>query len=435
MLVPERLFSAGLRTINKTLLNLRPVARPSLPAPIPGRTYMLYAHVPFCETLCPYCSFNRYTFEELNARAYFQSLREEMRMVKRLGYDFASMYIGGGTPTILPDELAQTIDLARSLFGIREVSCETNPNHLTSSLVDLLGKRIQRMSVGVQSFDDELLRKVNRFERFGSGDVILERLKSISGGFPSLNVDMIFNFPGQNKHILRNDIRMVIESGANQTTFYPLMTSPSVDRSLRRTVGEVTHHQEASDYALIASELSRQFELSTAWTFSRLGGGLIDEYIVEYEDYVGIGSGSFSYLDGMLLVNTFSLKQYRQRISSNLAPLSGQRRFSTHEMMWYRLMMDLFSLKLDKRQFRERFGVSIELALPLELAFFRMNGAFERDDSEAITLTPSGRYMLVVMMREFFSGINRIRDQARQSAGSLCNLDNQSLFPVPRASA
>ena len=103
--------------------------------------------------------------------------------------------------------------------------------------------------------------------------------------------------------------------------------------------------------------------------------------------------------------------------------------------MWYRLMMDLFSLKLDKRRFRERFGISIELALPVELAFFRLNGAFERDDAEAITLTPLGRYMLVMMMREFFSGINRIRDQARQSAANLCNLDNQSLFPLPRASS
>jgi coproporphyrinogen III oxidase-like Fe-S oxidoreductase len=356
-----------------------------------------------------------------------------MRMVKRLGYDFGSMYIGGGTPTILPDELAQTIDLARSLFNIREVSCETNPNHLTPQMVELLGTRIQRMSVGVQSFDDQLLRKVNRLERFGTGEEILQRLHSIHGGFPSLNVDMIFNFPGQDETILRNDLRMVIESGANQTTFYPLMTSPSVDRSLRRTVGQVSHHRESSDYALIVQELSREFELSTAWTFSRKGGGLIDEYIVEYEDYVGIGSGSFSYLDGTLLVNTFSLKQYRQRIASHLAPIAGQRRFNAHETMWYRLMMDLFSL--DKRHFKKRFGMSIEVALPLELAFFRLNRAFERDDAETITLTPRGRYMLVVMMREFFSGINRIRDQARQSAANLCNQDNQGLVPIPRASA
>jgi hypothetical protein len=79
--------------------------------------------------------------------------------------------------------------------------------------------------------------------------------------------------------------------------------------------------------------------------------------------------------------------------------------------------------------------VSIELALPAELAFFRLNGAFDQDDAEAITLTPTGRYLLVVMMREFFSGINRVRDQARQSSGNLCSLDSQSLFPYPRASA
>ena len=434
-MVNERLFSAGLRLITKSQLNLQPAAQTTLPAPIPGRKYMLYAHVPFCETLCPYCSFNRYTFDETNARSYFQSLREEMRMVKRQGYDFEFMYVGGGTPTILPDELAQTIDLARSLFGIREVSCETNPNHLTPEMVDILGSRIQRMSVGVQSFDDDLLRKVNRYERFGSGEVILERLKAVNGGFASLNVDMIFNFPGQSEAVLRNDIRMVIESGANQTTFYPLMTSPSVDRALKRTVGEVTHDHEASDYALIAGELSRHFELSTAWTFSRIGGGLIDEYIIEYDDYVGIGSGSFSYLDGTLLVNTFSLKDYRQRIAAHLAPLSGMNRFNRHVTMWYHLMMDLFGLRLEKARFKERFGMSIEVALPVELAFFRLNGAFDQDNAEAITLTPTGRYMLVVMMREFFSGINRVRDQARQSSGNLCSLDSQSLFPYPRASA
>ena len=105
-------------------------------------------------------------------------------MVKRQGYDFESMYVGGGTPTILPDELAQTIDLARSLFGIREVSCETNPNHLTPEIVDIWGSRIQRMSVGVQSFDDELLRKVNRFERFGSGEVPFWSVEVDQRGFP-----------------------------------------------------------------------------------------------------------------------------------------------------------------------------------------------------------------------------------------------------------
>ena len=95
---------------------------------------MLYMHVPFCERLCPYCSFNRFPFAEDRARPYFANMRKEMLMLKDLGYDFDSVYIGGGTPTILLDELCDTIDLARETFSIKEVSSETNPNHLIPSV-------------------------------------------------------------------------------------------------------------------------------------------------------------------------------------------------------------------------------------------------------------------------------------------------------------
>ena len=77
---------------------------------------------------------------------------------------------------MLLDELAQTIDLARELFGVREVSCETNPNHLDERLAAALASRVQRLSVGVQSFDDELLNKINRLDRFGSGAETLRRI-------------------------------------------------------------------------------------------------------------------------------------------------------------------------------------------------------------------------------------------------------------------
>ena len=151
-----------------------------------------------------------------------------MRILAELGYRFSSLYFGGGTPTVLPDELVETIDLANELFGIDEVSCETNPNHLTPEIIDLIKDRVQRLSVGVQSFDDGLLKQMNRYEKFGSGAQLLENIRNAAPFFLSLNVDMIFNFPSQTPEILRDDVRLVIESGAQQTTFYPLMTSPSV---------------------------------------------------------------------------------------------------------------------------------------------------------------------------------------------------------------
>lgn len=411
----ERLLTPVMRRINNRYLSLEPLATRALPPADPNKEYLLYVHVPFCERLCPYCSFNRYPFDADRAKAYFVSLREEMRRVADLGYRCGSMYVGGGTPTIDIDELCTTIDLARELFDIREVSSETNPNHLYDRWIDPLVDRVQRFSVGVQSFDDDLLKQMDRYDKYGSGAAILERLQAVQGRFHSLNVDMIFNFPSQTEESLRRDLDMLKASGANQTTFYPLMASPAVAESLRRTVGAVDYAREARYYDIICDGLSDTFEPGSAWTFSRIAGGMIDEYIVDYEEYVGIGSGAFSFLDGSLYVDTFSLKEYGAMVGEYGTALAGTRAFSLKERMRYRFLMRLFGLELDKRAFERDFGVSIERGLPLEMAFMRTMAAFDIDDSERLTLTATGRYLLVAMMREFFVGVNNVRDQARNA--------------------
>ncbi|MHB8766023.1 MAG: coproporphyrinogen III oxidase family protein, partial [Deferrisomatales bacterium] len=414
-MLAERLLTTCLRAANRRILSVQVSEGLSLPPPRPGRSYLLYAHVPFCQRLCPYCSFNRFPFDEAPARAYFRRLRDEMRRVADLGYDFPAVYVGGGTPTILVDELVATLDLARQLFRVKEVSCETNPNHLIPEVIDPLADRVQRFSVGVQSFDDGLLRQMDRYDKYGGGAEILERLQGAAGRFHSLNVDMIFNFPSQTAASLRRDVEMIRASGANQTTFYPLMTSAAVRRSLARTVGPVDYAREARYYEVLCESLAGAFEPATAWTFSRAAGQMIDEYIVDYDEYVGIGSGSFGYLDGSIYVNTFSLREYEDRVASGRLSATATRTFPRKEQMRYRFMMGLFGLRLDKGAFRERFGVSPEGGLPAEMAFFRAVGAFDRNDAEAATLTPKGRYLLVAMMREFFAGVNQFRDQARSA--------------------
>jgi len=409
----ERILTPVLRFVNRRVLSLGVSRGVSLPAPQAGGRYLLYLHVPFCQRLCPYCSFNRFPFAEDPARAYFRRVRDEMRLVADLGYDFPAVYVGGGTPTILVDELADTLDLARSLFRVQEVSCETNPNHLIPEVVDALRERVQRLSVGVQSFDDALLHQMDRYDKYGSGAEILERLQQTAGRFHSLNVDMIFNFPSQTAESLLRDVAFLRDSGANQTTFYPLMTSPAVRRSLAKTVGKVDYRREARYYRLLCEALDGAFEPASAWTFSRRAGEMIDEYIVDYEQYVGVGSGSFSYLEGAIYANTFSLQEYETSVGAGRLSVAGTRVFPLREQMRYRFMMGLFGLRLDKAAFRERFGISVERGMPAEVLFFRLAGAFARDDDREMTLTPTGRYLLVVMMREFFSGVNNFRDQAR----------------------
>ena len=412
-MLAERLLTPVVRTLNSRYLALGHADLARLPGPKPGREYLLYVHVPFCQRLCPYCSFNRFPFSEKRAVPYFESLREEMRMVADMGYDFMSMYVGGGTPTIMLDELCRTIDLARELFSIKEVSSETNPNHLLPEYVEALAPRVQRLSVGVQSFDDGLLKQMERYDKYGSASEMLARIQATAGSFHSMNVDMIFNFPSQTEAMLRHDIAMLRESTCNQTTFYPLMASPVVNRELARTVGPVDYRREADFYKVLSAELSDTFENGSAWTFSRKAGGMIDEYIVDYEEYVGIGSGAFSYLDGTLYVNTFSLREYGEQLAAGRMGVAGAKSFGAHERMRYRFLMELFGLRLDKRKFERDFGVSIDRGLRMETSYMRAVGAFDQDDDEYITLTPRGRYLMVAMMREFFIGVNNVRDQAR----------------------
>lgn len=430
-MISESVLSQAVEGISQAILKLQPAEERFVPAAEPGQRYMLYAHIPFCESLCPYCSFNRRLFDRELAQRYCQNLRAEMLMLKELGYDFESIYFGGGTPTILIDELCQTIDLAREAFSIKEVSCETNPNHLAPEYISKLEGRVQRLSVGVQSFDDDLLKQMGRFEKYGSGREIVSRLQEATQHFPSLNADMIFNFPAQTEDILIADIERVVESGASQVTFYPLMAAPSVRRSLAETVGTVDYRREELFYRIISELLlegpSAPFELGDAWSFNRraswaagaaqgrsaAAAPMIDEYVVDYEQYPAVGSGGFGFLGPNLYVNTFSVDAYNKAVESGFMSLSNKVVLSKRNRMRYRFMMQLFALRLDKKRFEEDFGCSVELALPAEMAFMRAAGAFASDTKDELTLTRKGRYLVVVMMREFFIGVNRLRDQAR----------------------
>ena len=413
-MLAERALTAVMRPLSRWYTSHGPVDDARVPAPAAGKTYLLYAHVPFCERLCTYCSFNRFLHNEEIATRYFADLREEMRIAAGLGYHFGSLYVGGGTPTILVNELCRTIDLARELFHIREVSAETSPNQIGAELADRLEGRVDRMSVGVQSFDDKLLRQMDRYEKYGSGRELFEIISKSAGLFHSLNVDMIFNFPSQTEAMLRRDSRLLMETGCNQTTFYPLMASPGQARALSQQIGRVNMTREKRFYDVIDEDLSKGFEHSSCWTWSHEKGGMIDEYIVDYPEYLGIGSGAQSFLDGRLYTNTFSLNDYADRVrAGRLSVTQVGRKYSHRDMMRYRFVTDLFGLRLDKRRFMADFGTTVERGLWGEVQFMRAVGGFDRDDEECFTLTRDGRYLLVVMMREMLTGSNRLRDEAR----------------------
>ena len=372
-----------------------------------GTGVSLYVHIPFCRSLCPFCCFNRYLFDETLARRYFDNLKKEIAAYKLRGFSFPAIYFGGGTPTILMDELSGLIEYLRAEFPVKEISLETTPREITPENVDRLQQLgIRRLSVGVQSFDDAVLKTMGRNN--GPVEQVKERLRLAQGKFETLNVDFVFNFPGQSVEQFAADVAAFKEMGLDQATFYPLMASPHKKDAMERKFNRVDNSREQQFYDIIMQELFHGgYAPSTAWCFSR-GDHMIDEYIVDYDDYIGVGAGSVSILDGNFLVNTFSLEKYRQFAEEDRLPLIGFRSLTNSENFKYYLLTKLFGGKLDAAAFEERFGDNIYRKLFLELAFLKTAGIVRGDS--VLKVTENGMYPVSVMMRDFFAALNTLRE-------------------------
>lgn len=398
-------------------LNCDPVVLDRPPEPQPGHQYLLYAHIPFCKTLCSYCTFHRFLFKEHKAREYFVNLRKEMDYVKALGYDFTSMYIGGGTTTIIEEELIQTIEHARKLFpGIKEVSCETDPLQIATPTFRNLKGLVDRMSIGVQSFNDDILKMTERYDKFGSGALIYERLQEALELFPTTNIDMIFGFRGQNLDILQNDMDLLVKLNPRQITTYPLMVTSQTRKSVKQTIA-AEGIELADQYAVIMNTLGNHYRQLTSWTFGRTHDEGFDEYVVDHDEYLGVGSGAFSFLGNNLYVNTFSLRRYNERINAGKTGVERRRTFDKHAVLQYRLLLGLFSARLSRKYFREVHGVNLDRALFKEMLGLRLAGAIKDNpnDPDNLIVTDAGKFLGLVMMKAFYSGMDNVRAELRKA--------------------
>lgn len=419
-LLPEWMIGATDRVMDyytKRYLHCDPVILKNPPEPQDGHSYMLYAHIPFCHTLCSYCTFHRFLFKEWKAREYFVNLRKEMDYVKALGYDFTAMYIGGGTTTILEDELIKTIEHAKKLFpSIKEVSCETDPQIITTPEFRNLKGLVDRMSIGVQSFNDDILKLSERYEKFGSGEQIFERLQYAQELFPTCNVDMMFGFRGQSLDVIHDDMEKIAKLNPRQVTTYPLMVTSQTKKSVKNTIA-AKGNELADQYRTILDVLGdkNHYRQLTSWTFGRTHDEGFDEYVVDHDEYLGVGSGAFSFLGDSLYVNTFSLRRYGERIAAGNTGVERRRQFDHHAIVQYRLMLGLFSHRLNRKYFREVHGVDVDRYLFKEMLALKLAGAIKDDpsDPDRIVVTDAGKFLGLVMMKAFYSAMDQVRAELR----------------------
>ena len=393
--VQTTIASKMMNVVTDTYLKLYPTSN-TLDSCKDNDQRLLYIHIPFCASLCPYCSFHKFLFDETTAIKYFELLRSEMKMVYDLGYKFDSIYFGGGTTTILPVELGKTIDYAKSLFDIKEISCESTPMALESLISHDLHTKIDRLSVGIQTFNDEYLKQIQRYKKFGSAQEQYEKVKNALGFFKTINIDIIYNYPNQSEEELSNDIKSILELKPNQVTFYPLMYSPALKKTLTKQWGETSNEKEAKLYKLILEKMKTEYTQRSSWAWSLQSKDIIDEYVIERAEYIGIGSGAFSFVGDKLYANTFSLMVYEDMITKGQLPITHQTTFPKRAIKQYRMMVELFGLRKPHEQ------------LYFEELLLKFYGAFEQEEVSA-----KGAFLFSVLMKEFYNGMDSVRATMR----------------------
>ena len=385
--------------------------------PDKSKKYLLYIHIPFCTNLCPYCSFVRIRFEPALAARYFEVLKKEIKTYCSLGYQFDSIYVGGGTPTIWPEKLVEILSLTKSLWPIRQISTEANPDHLVpDTLQKLKDVGVNRLSVGVQSFNDDILISIHRSRQYGSSGVIKQRLTSIKGMFDTLNVDMIFNFPNQTMEMLAEEIQTLKALQVDQVTYYPLMISNCIQKEIEEKCGKGQNLHVRKAYDFIVDQLADQYRCESVWCFSKQKE-LFDEYIASRDEYIGVGPGSWSYIKGAMYHNTFSVHDYIQRGESDRSPITACRVFSKRDRMRYMFMLALIAGSTSISDIENKVGNHFWLFLGGELLLLLSMGAIVVREGRLV-LTRKGRYYWVVLMGTLFSVVGDYRNMFSLSGSS-----------------
>jgi oxygen-independent coproporphyrinogen-3 oxidase len=363
---------------------------PGAPVP-PLASRNVYVHLPFCETRCPHCPYTTAIDTPARRAAYGVALAREidgyLAMPGRPA--IASLYVGGGTPSRTPELVELAIDRFRPLLAPgAEVGIEVHPADATAALMRRLRDAgVTRVSLGVETLRSDLLAWLGR--RY-TPDAALEAVRlARAAGFECVDVNLIFAIPGQTAADAERDADRCLALGVDQVSAYPLLTFPytPLGRQLAqgrvRPVGDRT--RLAAQRAVAAVCRRHGLARSSVWSFTR--PGVAPYSTVTHEDYIGLGVGAGSMVDGELRFNTFSLDAYvaadPPRAALRFVPDDRFRR--AHWLYW-----QAYRTHLDPAEYRRRFGHDLEADAGAWLRLLRATGMARRVPSGAWELTERG---------------------------------------------
>ncbi len=259
----------------------------------------LYVHMPWCVRKCPYCDFNSHAApENLPAADYIRALVADLEQDLPLvwGRPVQSIYFGGGTPSLFSaDHIAEFLSAARARLDLRpdiEITLEANPGTIEhDSFTAYAQAGINRVSLGVQSFDDDVLRRIGRIHGRQEIDQSLQLLKS--AGISNFNIDLMYALPGQSPAQSRRDIELAISAGPAHISFYQLTIEPNTAFAAQPPtlpVDDVAWDMQQTGMDLLEAVAWEQYEISAFAQAGRQSRHNMNYW--RYGDFLAIGAGA-----------------------------------------------------------------------------------------------------------------------------------------------
>lgn len=304
----------------------------------------LYIHIPFCKHICNYCDFTkRVPKNKEMIDEYLIHLKEELFTYKKYFDSIETIYIGGGTPTMLDiDELKELFSMLKDFKNIKEFTIEINPETLTIEKAELLKKSgVNRCSIGVESFDENILKILGRHHNKIDVYNAINMLKKV--GINNINIDLIFAAPGSTLSSIENDLKEFYKLDINHLSYYSLILEEntifySMYKHNKLTL--IDNELEAKMYEFIINDLEKngfkQYEISN---FSKNNSESIHNKIYwQNLEYIGIGLGASGYLDKVRYTNNTLLNEYYKKYRKSEEFIDKNTQFSEEMILGLRLI-------------------------------------------------------------------------------------------------
>ena len=362
----------------------------------------VYVHIPFCRQKCFYCDFPSFAGRERYMDSYIGALCREIEVrgssCRQQWGEPATVYIGGGTPSALPAPLMKTLleKLSVVLTGekTQEFTVECNPGTVDEDFLSMLHEQgVNRLSFGVQSFDDAVLRRIGRIHTGKDAEIAFSMARK--AGFANLSLDLMYGLPGQTLEMLQASVERALELKPSHISMYGLQIEKGTVFASMQAAGRLHLPEDETaeamyDYmaeALPAAGYER-YEISN---FAR--PGCESRHNLSYwQDvpYLGLGAAAHSYLDGQRWKAEKDIPAYIK------AAEQGGRIIEPEELRTEAVAMEEFSFLalrtaagISREHFARRFGCTLDSMYSQAIEKLRRQGLLE-DTGQAVRLTPLG---------------------------------------------